>query len=101
MKTKVNVTTNDGTRYQARFDETNVYGLRYVLTVDVYVKRRRFPGFRHVDEWRFVSGNGVYNHANPNFVKLARDCVFLAHDSGADRRPGAVALRKWNGRVDV
>ncbi|MEK3988062.1 hypothetical protein MHB77_32560 [Paenibacillus sp. FSL K6-3166] len=101
METKVDVTTNDGTRYRVRFNETNVYGLRYVLTVDVYVKRRKFPGYRHVDEWRFISGKGVYDCANPNFVRIARDCVFIAHDRVVDRRPGVAALRKWSGKVDV
>lgn len=100
MRTKVDVTTNDGTRYRVCFDETYIYGLRYVLTVEVYVKRRRLPGFRHVDEWSFISGNGVYDHANPNFVRLARDCVFIAHERGVDRRPGVAALRKWDAAAD-
>lgn len=98
MKTEVYATANDGTRYRIRFDEWIEHG---VLHVYVYVKRRRFPGFRHVENWSFAHGFGVYNSGRPDFVKIAHDCVVIAHSRTVDRRPGAEALRKWGGRVDV
>lgn len=92
---KARVFEDDGTEYRVKIREVT-WVIRYV-EVTVYTRRKRF-GWRRVAVETFKHGNGFYDAAKPDFIRIAKLAVNLYHVPRSLRKDSFEKFRKWNGR---